>query len=209
MGLIHLHFAHAADVALDDDDLAIGRPELQGGDQELVKRREQVAPVANDPLIATLDAAADRALRRVYLDLGIEELRGGGPRSPRASAQYPRLVCARVGKWKVTVRHGSSVGREKFDSLDEAIDEAQRRVEEIRLESGLPAISVFRTHAPDQRVHARIEISGPGLIRAPEGGIDVMGDGTVIPYSGAIRKERIGADTLDEAFERLQEALER
>jgi hypothetical protein len=112
-----------------------------------------------------------------------------------------------VGNWKVTVRHGSSVGREKFDSLDEAIDEARRRVEEIRREGGLPAISVFRTHAPDQRVHARIEISGPGVIRAPEGGIDVMGDGTVIPYSGAIRKETIEADSLDQAFDRLRSSL--
>ena len=122
------------------------------------------------------------------------------------AAQYPRLVCVPVS-WKVTVRHGSSVGREKFDSLDEAIDEARRRVEEIRREGGLPEISVFRTHAPDQRVHARIEISGPGLIRAPAGGIDVMGDGTAIPYTGAIRKERIDAASLDEAFERLKGAL--
>jgi hypothetical protein len=112
-----------------------------------------------------------------------------------------------VSKWKVTVRHGSNVGREKFDSVDEAIADARRRVEEIRREGGLPAISVFRTHSPDQRVHARIEISGPGLIRTPEGGIDVMGDGTVIPYKGAIRKERLAAGSLDEALERLRSAL--
>jgi hypothetical protein len=109
--------------------------------------------------------------------------------------------------WKVTVRHGSKVGREKFDSLDEAIDEARRRVEEIRRDGGLPAISAFRTHTPDQRVEARIEISGPGLIRSPEGGIDVMGDGHAIAYTGAIRKETIRAGSLDEAFEHLTEAL--
>ena len=109
--------------------------------------------------------------------------------------------------WKVTVRHGSKVGREKFDSLDEAIAFTRRRVDEIRHEGGLPAISVFRTHTPDQRVHARIEISGPGLIRAPEGGIDVMGDGRAIPYTGAIRKEQIEASSLDEAFEHLESAL--
>jgi hypothetical protein len=109
--------------------------------------------------------------------------------------------------WKVTVRHGSKVGREKFGTLDEAIDEARRRVEEIRREGGLPAISVFRTHTPDQRVHARIEISGPRLLRGREGGIDVMGDGTAIAYTGAIRKEQIDADSLDDAFERLRSAL--
>ncbi len=109
--------------------------------------------------------------------------------------------------WKVTVRHGSNVGRERFDSLDEAIDDARRRVEEVRRDGGLPAISAFREHPPGQRVEARIEISGPGLFRSREGGIDVMGDGSVIAYTGAIRKETIEAHTLDEAFDCLQQAL--
>ena len=109
--------------------------------------------------------------------------------------------------WKVTVRDGSNVGREKFATLDEAIDEARRQVEKVRSEGGLPAISAFREHTPDQRVHARIEISGPGLIRHPEGGIDVMGDGHAIAYTGAIRKEPLDAASLDEAIDRLQAAL--
>jgi hypothetical protein len=109
--------------------------------------------------------------------------------------------------WKVTSRHGSSVGREKFDSLDEAIEEARRRVEEIQREGGLPTISAFRQHTPDQRVEARIEISGPGFFRSREGGIDVMGDGHAIAYTGAIRKEPIEADSLDEGFDRLRDAL--
>jgi hypothetical protein len=112
-----------------------------------------------------------------------------------------------VSKWKVTVRHGSSVGRETFDSLDEAIAYGRTRVEEVRREGGLPTISAFRKHTPEQRVHARIEISGPGLIRGPEGGIDVMGDGNAIAYTGAIRKEQIQADSLEEAFEELRDAL--
>jgi hypothetical protein len=110
--------------------------------------------------------------------------------------------------WKVTVRHGSRVGREKFATLDEAIEEARRRVEGVQREGGLPAISAFREHKPDQRVEARIEISGPGWIRSPEGGIDVMGDGSAIAYTGAIRKETIQADSIDQALERLQAALD-
>jgi hypothetical protein len=112
-----------------------------------------------------------------------------------------------VGKWKVTVRHGSNVGREKFSSLDEALDEARRRVEGIQREDRLPAITLFRKHTPDQRVNARVEITGPGLFRSPEGGIDVMGDGNAIVYTGAIRKETIGADSLDDALDRLRESL--
>ena len=112
-----------------------------------------------------------------------------------------------MGKWKVTVRHGPRVGREKFDSLDEAIDEARRRVDEIRREDRLPEIAVFRRHTPGQRVNARIEVTGPGLIGSPEGGIDVMGDGHAIAYTGSVRKQQLDADSLDDAFERLADAL--
>jgi hypothetical protein len=111
--------------------------------------------------------------------------------------------------WKVTVRHGSSVGREKFDSLDDAIADARHRVEEIQREDRLPHISMLREFTPEEQVKARIEISGPGLFRAPEGGIDVMGDGHAIAYTGAVRKERIDADSLADAFGRLRDALAR
>ena len=107
----------------------------------------------------------------------------------------------------MTVRHGSRVGREKFETLDEAIDEARRRVDEIGREDRLPPISMLRDFTPAERVAARIEISGPGLIRAPEGGIDVMGDGHAIAYTGAIRKQQIEADSLDHGFELLRDAL--
>jgi hypothetical protein len=109
--------------------------------------------------------------------------------------------------WKVTVRHGPRVGRKKFKTLDEAIADARRRVDEIGREDRLPPISMLRDFTPSERVTARIEISGPGLIRAPEGGVDVMGDGHAIAYTGAIRKRQIEADSLDHAFELLRDAL--
>jgi hypothetical protein len=112
-----------------------------------------------------------------------------------------------MAKWKVTVRHGPSVGREKFATLDEAIEEMRQKVEEIRREDRLPPVSMLRDFSPAEQVQARIEISGPGLIRAPEGGVDVMGDGSAIAYTGAIRKEPIEADSLEQAFERLGEAM--
>jgi hypothetical protein len=99
------------------------------------------------------------------------------------------------------------VGRAKFGSLDEAIDEARRKVAEIQREDRLPHVSMLREFSPSEQVQARIELSGPGLIRKPEGGIDVMGDGHAIAYSGVINKQTIEADTLDDAFDRLREAL--
>jgi hypothetical protein len=109
--------------------------------------------------------------------------------------------------WKVTVRHGSSVGRERFDSLDEAIEEVRRRVGEIQREDRLPPVSMLRDFSPDEQVQARIEITGPGLISSSEGGIDVMGDGKAIAYTGAIRKRTIDADSLERAFELLRAEL--
>jgi hypothetical protein len=109
--------------------------------------------------------------------------------------------------WTLTVRHGSTVDREKFERLDPALDLARGRLEEIRTEGGLPAISALRDFAPGQRVHARFEIDGPGFFRGPKGGIDLMGDGTVVAYTGTIRKEPLEADSLDDAFRRLRESL--
>ena len=109
--------------------------------------------------------------------------------------------------WKVTVRHGPAVSREKVGSLDEAIAEAREAVDRVRREGRLPAISALRDFSPGQRVQARIELSGPGLLRGKAGGIDVMGDGSIIAYRGAIRKEALRADSLDQVMEKLQEAL--
>jgi hypothetical protein len=110
--------------------------------------------------------------------------------------------------WKVTVRHGSDVSRERVETLDEAIAAARHAVDEVREEGRLPKVSAFRDYGPEKRVHARVELSGPGLLRGKEGGIDLMGDGTVVPYTGAIRKRKLGGDSLDDAFERLREALD-
>ena len=112
-------------------------------------------------------------------------------------------------KWKLTVRHGSKVKRERFESLDQALVEARGQVDRVRREGRLQTVTMLREFTPDQRVQARIEISGPGLFRSLEGGIDVMGDGSLVAYTGAIRKQPIDADSLDQALERLREALSR
>jgi hypothetical protein len=109
--------------------------------------------------------------------------------------------------WKLTVRHASKVDRQKFETLDEALTETRRRLEEIRREGGLPPINALRDFAPGQRVHARFELDGPGVVRGPKGGVDLMGDGSIVAYTGVIRKEPLGADSVDDAIERLRAAL--
>jgi hypothetical protein len=109
--------------------------------------------------------------------------------------------------WKVTVRRGSEVTREKLGSLDEALERARDAADRVRREGRLDTVSAFREYKPGQRVQARIEVSGKGFLRGPEAGIDVMGDGSVVPYRGAISKRTLAADSLDDAIAKLREAL--
>ena len=109
--------------------------------------------------------------------------------------------------WKVTVRHGSAVERESFESLDRALAAAGERVDALLGEGRLDPAEGFRTYEAAELVQGRVEISGPGLLRGRDGGIDVMGDGTLVPYAGSIRKRRLGAGAPEQAIQRLREAL--
>lgn len=74
-------------------------------------------------------------------------------------------------------------------------------------EGRLGSVSAFREYTPDRRVQARIEVSGKGLLRGPEAGVDVMGDGSLVPYRGALFKQALEAGSLDEAIERVRDSL--
>ena len=110
--------------------------------------------------------------------------------------------------WKVTVRDGPQVEREKLESLEQALETVRDRLAGVMSEGGLDSVQGFRTYEPGERVQARVEISGPGLLRGREAGIDVMGDGALVPYAGAIRKRPLGGvDDLDQALERIRAEL--
>ena len=109
--------------------------------------------------------------------------------------------------WKLTVRHGSEVDRERFESLDAAIDEMRRRAEAIRAEGPLDNVSMIRDYSHEVRVHARLELTGSGGLRRPEAGLDVMGDGRLVPYRGAIFKREL--EPADTPYDAIREALAR
>jgi hypothetical protein len=90
--------------------------------------------------------------------------------------------------WKLTVRHGPDVTREEFDDLEAAISAMRREIERIRSEGPLPKVSVPRDYEPSEQVHARLEISTGGLLRRRDAGVDVMGDGSLVPYVGGVRR---------------------
>lgn len=109
--------------------------------------------------------------------------------------------------YKLTVRDGPKVTREKHESLLEAVAALRAHVERIRAEGGLPAISMFRTYEPGDRVRARLEISAGGPFRGRDAGIDVMGDGGLVPFRGGVFRKEIEPDQGDTAFDAVERAL--
>jgi hypothetical protein len=99
------------------------------------------------------------------------------------------------------------VEKRGFDDLDEALAAMRARAGEIVGEGPLEAVGGFRSYEPGDRVAARLELSTGGLIGGREAGVDVMGDGALVPYAGAVRKRRLGARSPDRAFEAVREAL--
>ncbi len=112
-----------------------------------------------------------------------------------------------MSKFKLTIRHGSKVKRESFATLAEAAAALRERAEAIRAEGDLPQVSAFRTYEPSARVHARLEISTGGPLRGRDAGIDVMGDGGLVPYLGGITRKPIEPAEGQSAFDAVAEAL--
>jgi hypothetical protein len=62
--------------------------------------------------------------------------------------------------------------------------------ESVIADGPLPERKMIRTYEPAKQVAARLEISSGGWLGGRTAGIDVMGDGRVVPFSGGIvRKE--------------------
>lgn len=80
-------------------------------------------------------------------------------------------------------------------------------MDEIRREGTLPPVEAFRTYEPSERVQARIEVTGPGRLRRSTAGVDLKGDGTVVPYRGEIFKKPIDPEPGTAASDAVREAL--
>jgi hypothetical protein len=109
--------------------------------------------------------------------------------------------------WRLTVRHGPEVERHRFDDLDPALAALRERAAELAHEVPLEPARGFREYAPGERVHARLALSTGPPWRRREAGIDLMGDGAVVPYTGAVRRRPLNGRTPDRAVEAVAAAL--
>jgi hypothetical protein len=109
--------------------------------------------------------------------------------------------------WRLTIRYGPEVRKATFYDLDEAIDAMREAAVEIVRRGPLDSASGFREYEPGERVAARLAIWTGGFLRGREAGIDIMGDGELIPYAGIVRRRPLDGRTPDRAFEAVTEAL--
>jgi hypothetical protein len=113
-----------------------------------------------------------------------------------------------VRSWKLTVRHGSDVEHLKFDDLGEAVAAMRARALDIRADGPAKPVSALRDFAPEDQVHARLQLSGRGLLRKPVAGVDVRGDGTFVPYRGGVWREELDPSNHETPFDLVRETLE-
>jgi hypothetical protein len=109
--------------------------------------------------------------------------------------------------WRLTVRHGPRVERERFDALDEAVAAMERAVERVRAEGPLEEVTMLRSFEPGERVAARIELSAGRWLRSRDAGIDVMGDGALVAYAGGLGRRRLEPAAGESAFDAVRREL--
>ncbi len=78
----------------------------------------------------------------------------------------------------------------------------------IRAEGPVEGVSALRDFGPKQQVHARLQLTGKGLIRKPVAGVDVRGDGTFMPYRGGVTREELDPAAYDTPFDAVRETLQ-
>jgi hypothetical protein len=111
--------------------------------------------------------------------------------------------------WRLTVRSGSSVDKDRFDGLDPALDALERLGRELVETAPRGTVDAkIREFEPVQQVVARLEVSGPQLLMPrAHGGVDVRGDGSTEAYVGRLRRAVIEQRPGEDAFVALRRVL--
>jgi hypothetical protein len=111
-----------------------------------------------------------------------------------------------VAGYRITVRVGPKVERERYDDLGQAIAAVERRGRDLERNAHNHAIGgkLMRKFEPARQVIGRVELRGPG---SPTAGIDVRGDGSAEAFTGRIRREVIDQKRGESAYQALRRTL--
>ena len=111
-----------------------------------------------------------------------------------------------MARYTLTARVRGKVTHERFDDLAAALDALERRGHALQGRADAEAVggSLMRRYQPENQVSARLEVSGPGRVRA---GVDVRGDGRAVPFTGRLLRQEIERRGRESAYDALRRAL--
>jgi hypothetical protein len=108
--------------------------------------------------------------------------------------------------YTLIVRAGAKVRKEQHPELDPALAslEEEGRALEQDTDAHPQGGTLIRRLEPVQIVVARLELSGPGRLRA---GVDVRGDGSSEAYTGRFRRRVVEQRDGESAYDALRRAI--
>lgn len=100
------------------------------------------------------------------------------------------------------MRSKGRVDRERFDSLEAALDELEVRGRELQRTTRAKPVDtkVLGRYEPAQQVSARLELAG-------RGGVDIHGDGSAVAFTGRMRRRMLRETGTESAYDALRRAL--
>lgn len=105
----------------------------------------------------------------------------------------------------MTVRSGGQVERTGHNTMDEAMDALEARCRAMVRGPPRSALTVARrTYQPVMQVQARVELRGPGGVRA---GVDVRGDGSAQAFVGRLRRRLVEQQPKESPYAALRRTL--
>jgi hypothetical protein len=112
-------------------------------------------------------------------------------------------------RYRLVVRDGPRVARERFASLEEALDALQAAVLRHGARPSRATIDLkTRQIAPDAQIVARAELTGPGRWRPRvRAGVDVRGDGSAEAWTGRASRQAVEREDGESAVTALRRVL--
>jgi hypothetical protein len=112
--------------------------------------------------------------------------------------------------WKLTIRSGPRVERDRFDDLEAAFRRLEQRAGELAAAApDKPMDLRVKRFEPAQLVSARLELSGPErMVPSIRAGIDVRGDGSTEAYVGRVRRTVVKQRRGESPFRALRRTIE-
>ena len=108
--------------------------------------------------------------------------------------------------YSLTIRGGARVRKRRFAALDLALAAIEEEGREFERSAGTGARggTLIRKLEPVQQVVARLELRGPGGLRA---GVDVRGDGSSEAFTGRVRRQLVEQRRREDAYGALAREL--